>query len=63
VSAAENTGKPSLTKDPKFIAAEEMDIESLEEMLDDLYNGETLPRLSELDVVVVRGRETRAGSG
>ena len=30
--------------------AEEVNVESLAGMLDDLYNGETLPRLDELDV-------------
>ena len=54
VSAAENTEKLSLTEDPNFIdpeeTAEEMNIESFAGMLDGLYNSETLPRLSELDV-------------
>ena len=55
VSAAENTDKLSLTEDSNFIESEEivegMKVESLAGMLDDLYSGETLPRLSELDVV------------
>jgi hypothetical protein len=61
VSAAtgsdENTDKLSLTEDSNFIepegaaSAEGMDIKCLAGMLDELYsNGETLPRLSELDV-------------
>ena len=55
VSAAENTDKISLTiKDSNFIEsegnAEGMIVESLAGMLDDIYNDETLPRLSELDV-------------
>ena len=58
VSAAENTDKISLTiKDSNFIEsegnAEGMIVESLAGMLDDdLYNDETLPRLSELDVAI-----------
>ena len=53
MSAAENTDKLSLTvEDSDFIEsegnAEEMNVENLAGMLDD--NGETLPRLSELDV-------------
>ena len=51
VSTAENTDKLSLT--PDFIEPDENDeenVESLAGMLNDLYNGETLPRLSELDV-------------
>jgi hypothetical protein len=50
VSAAENTDKLSLT--PNFEPEEnaEENVESLAGMLNDLYNGETLPRLSELDV-------------
>jgi hypothetical protein len=43
----------ALTEDPNFIEDgidEEKNVESLTGMLDDLYNGETLPRLSELDV-------------
>ena len=55
MSAAENTDKLSLTEDSNFIESEEivegMKVESLAGMLDDLYSGETLPRLSELDVV------------
>src|ERR1700679_484698 len=54
VSAAKNTDKLSLTEDSNIIepegTAEETNIESLAGMLDDLYDGETLPRLSELDV-------------
>ena len=54
MSAAENTDKLSLTEDSNFTESEEnvegMSVESLAGMLDDLYNGETLPRLSELDV-------------
>ena len=54
MSAAENTDKLSLTEDSNFIESEEivegMNVESLAGMLDDLYSGETLPRLSELDV-------------
>ena len=50
----ENTDKLSLTEDPNFVesdgTAEEVNVESLAGMLDDLYNGETLPRLNELDV-------------
>ena len=46
--------KLSLTEDSNFIESEEivegMNVESLAGMLDDLYSGETLPRLSELDV-------------
>ena len=54
-SAAENTNKLPLTEDTSFIEPEdaEENVESLAGMLDDLYkqyNGETLPRLSELDV-------------
>ena len=51
VSAAENTDKLSLTH--YFIEPDENaeeNVESLAGMLNDLYNGETLPRLSELDV-------------
>ena len=55
MSAAENTDKLSLTEDSNFIESEEivegMKVESLAGMLDDLYSGETLPRLSELEVV------------
>jgi hypothetical protein len=50
----ENTEEQSPTKDPNFIeleeTAEEESVESLAGMLDDFYNGETLPRLSEMDV-------------
>ena len=54
MSAAENPDKLSLTEDSNFIESEEivegMNVVSLAGMLDDLYSGETLPRLSELDV-------------
>ena len=53
VSASENTDKLSLTEDPNFIEPRgiaEENVESLAGMLDNLYNGETLTRLSELDV-------------
>ena len=52
VSSAENTDELLLTEAEE--TAEEMNIESLAGMLDDLYNGETLPvsRLSELDVAL-----------
>jgi hypothetical protein len=54
MSAAKNTENLSLTEDPNLIdpkgTAEEGNIESLAGMLDELYNGETLPRLNELDV-------------
>ena len=53
MSAAENTDKLSLTLD--FIEPDENAKENVESLagmlnLNDLYNGETLPRLSELDV-------------
>ena len=50
MSSAENTDELSLTEAEE--TAEEMSVESLAGMLDDLYNGETLPRLSELDVAL-----------
>ena len=52
VSSSENTDELLLTEAEE--TAEEMNIESLAGMLDDLYNGETLPvsRLSELDVAL-----------
>ena len=49
VSAAKNGDKLSLTEDEPE-GAEEENVESLAGMLDNLYNGETLPILSELDV-------------
>ena len=52
-SKLENTDKLLLTEDSDSIEPQETseeNVESLEGMLDDLYNGETLPILSELDV-------------
>ena len=54
MSAPENTDKPTLTEDLNYIepedSASEENVESLSGMLDDFINGETLTRLSKLDV-------------